>query len=126
MDSTNHPRDQKMEMIEILEFSCDIYPDLRRVKVNFTLSSFLENPNASLVLCNQGNEELVSVNIVNIFSQANEITLHIPANQNQPGEYTVKMDLFYVQEDIDGNEENQEVRIRTIPISSSSSTFSIK
>jgi predicted SnoaL-like aldol condensation-catalyzing enzyme len=126
MDPTNHHNDQELEMIDILEFSCEIYPDLRRVKVNFLLSSFLENPNASLTLINPEKEELVSVNIVNIFSQANEITLHIPANQNRPGEYQVKMDLFYLQEEMIGDEEDQEVSIKTIPIRSRLSTFSIK
>jgi len=126
MSSINHQNEQELETIYILELSCDIYPDLRRVKVSFLLSPFLENPNATLILINQEKEELVSVNIVNIFNQVNEITLHIPANRNKPGEYMVKMDLFSVQEEMTGDEENQEVNFKTIPIRSKSSTFSIK
>ena len=94
MDSINNQNDQELDTIGILEFSSELYPDLRRVKVNFLLSSFLENPNASLTLFNQDKEELVSVNIVNIFNQANEITLHIPANRTKPGEYFISPIIY--------------------------------
>jgi predicted SnoaL-like aldol condensation-catalyzing enzyme len=126
MNSIQNQNIQALEPIDILEFNCEIYPDRRRVKVFFQLSSFLVNPNASLILLNQDNEELVSVNIVNIFSQSNEITLHIPEQRNKPGEYSVNMDLFYVQEELIGDQEDQEVKIKTIPITSSSITFTIK
>jgi predicted SnoaL-like aldol condensation-catalyzing enzyme len=113
------------EPINILEFSAEIYPDLRRVKVNFLLSSFLKNPNASVKIINQVDEIITSVDIVNIFSEVNEITLHLPSNQNLPGVYVVHLDLFNIQEEpVDGKDD--QVNIITVPIKSETSTFSIQ
>jgi hypothetical protein len=129
MNIEDHPgqKNQNLEMddIEILEFSSELYPDQRRVKVVFNLSPFLVNPNASISLNNPEGDTLTSVNIVNIFSSDNEITLHIPANQNTPGIYTVNIDLFYVQEESGTGSQVDHISLKTIPLGSSSSTFSI-
>jgi predicted SnoaL-like aldol condensation-catalyzing enzyme len=117
-------KDQQMVKIEVLELSGKIYPDHRRVKVTFLLSAFQKNPNASIRLLNQNSERLAEVNIVNIFSQANEITLHIPANQNKPGDYKIELDLYYVQEEEIPGADDQ-VSLKTIPLKSISTSFSL-
>lgn len=117
-------KDQPMQEIEILEFSSEIYPDHRRVKVTFTLSAFQVNPNASIVLMNQNSDRLAEINIINIFSQANEITLHIPANQNKPGDYKIELDLFYVQEEEIPGADDQ-VSLKTIPLKSVTTSFTL-
>jgi len=117
--------DAQLDDIEILEFTSEIYPDRRRVKVNFLLSSFQVNPNAALTLFSPEGEKLASVNIVNIFSQANEITLHIPVNRNIPGEYRIEMDLFYIQEEENPSDEGDGISLKTIPLKSKTSTFSL-
>jgi hypothetical protein len=63
------------------------------------LSSFLEGPNAVITLSNEENQELATVNIVNIFSPENEITLHIPGNKKLPGNYKVNVEVFYAEEE---------------------------
>jgi hypothetical protein len=116
--------DPELKDIEVIEFSSEIYPDKRRVKINFLLSDFQVNPNAAITLVNQSEEQLAEVNIVNIFSQDNEITLHIPANQNKPGDYQIALDLFYVQEEEIPGSEGQ-VSLKTIPLKSVSTSFTL-
>ncbi|MFV1948674.1 MAG: hypothetical protein ACC633_01935 [Anaerolineales bacterium] len=117
-------QDQPLQEIEILEFSSEIYPDHRRVKVTFTLSDFQVNPNASIVLMNQNSDRLAEINIINIFNRANEITLHIPANQNKPGDYKIELDLFYVQEEEIPGADDQ-VSLKTIPLKSVTTSFTL-
>ena len=121
----NNIQNPEMDDIKILDFSTELYSDRRRVKVNFHLSPFMVNPNTTITLINEQGDTLTSVNIVNIFSTDNEITLHIPANQNDPGIYTVNMELFYVQEEDDPDPQEDTVELKTIPLGSSSSTFTI-
>ncbi len=120
----NSRSDQELEKIEILGISNEVYPDQRRVKVNFSVSSFLENPNASLKLFNQENTLLTEVNIVNIFSSTNEITLHIPAGQNKPGDYRISLELFSLSEEEIPDSDHQ-VSLETIPLQSSSTSFTL-
>lgn len=117
-------KDQQLQAIEVVEFSSEIYPDHRRVKVTFLLSDFQVNPNAFIKLLNQNGDHLAEVNIVNIFSQSNEITLHIPANQNKPGDYKIELDLFYIQEEETTGAEGQ-VSLKTIPLKSVSTSFTL-
>ena len=115
---------QQLHPIEVVEFSSEIYPDRRRVMVTFQLSAFQVNPNASIKLLNQNGERLAEVNIINIFSQANEITLHIPVNQNKPGDYKIELDLFYIQEEeIPGADDK--VSLKTIPLKSITTSFTL-
>lgn len=117
-------KDQQLQAIEVEEFSSEIYPDRRRVMVTFQLSAFQVNPNASIKLLNQNGDRLAEVNIINIFSQANEITLHIPVNQNKPGDYKIELDLFYIQEDGTPDADDQ-VSLKTIPLKSVTTSFTL-
>jgi hypothetical protein len=117
-------KDQQFQAIEVEEFSSEIYPDRRRVMVTFQLSAFQVNPNASLKLLNQNGDRLAEVNIINIFSQANEITLHIPVNQNKPGDYKIELDLFYIQEEELPGADDQ-VSLKTIPLKSVTTSFTL-
>ena len=117
-------KDQQLQAIEVEEFSSEIYPDRRRVMVTFQLSAFQVNPNASIKLLNQNGDRLAEVNIINIFSQANEITLHIPVNQNKPGDYKIELDLFYIQEEEIPDADDQ-VSLKTIPLKSITTSFTL-
>ena len=117
-------KDQQLLAIEVEEFSSEIYPDRRRVMVTFQLSAFQVNPNASIKLLNQNGDRLAEVNIINIFSQANEITLHIPVNQNKPGDYKIELDLFYIQEEEIPDADDQ-VSLNTIPLKSVTTSFTL-
>ncbi len=112
--------------IKILSFDAEPYPDGRRVKVRLLLSSFLQGPNAIINLSNQENQELASVNIVDIFSPENEITLHFPGNKKQPGSYKVNVEVFYVEEEEIERDGEQQIFFRQSLIDSASPSFSIQ
>lgn len=110
---------------DILEISTEPYPDKRRIKVLFRLSSFSSAQNIGIKLTNEENELLVTANMVNITSPDNEITLHLPANKNQPGDFTVTLELFSLIEEETGMEEGPEVRLKQTNIKSSSCSFTL-
>ncbi len=122
-NSENKPPLQ--EDIAILEFTAQIYPDNRRVKVSFLLSPFKSNPNASLTLTNQGGVQLAGVSIVNIFVPENEVTLHIPANENKTGTYSIEMTLFYLEEAALNGDGDQKISLRQIPIKTITTSLSL-
>jgi len=112
--------------IKILSFDAEPYPDDRRVKVKLLLSSFLEGPNALITLSNEENQELTSVNIVNIFTLENEFTLHIPGNKNLPGNYIVNVEVFYVEEEEIEQDGEQRLSFKQSLVDSASTSFSIQ
>ncbi|MCD6424220.1 MAG: hypothetical protein J7L35_01840 [Anaerolineales bacterium] len=117
------PEDQETD---ILEITAEPYPDKRRIKVLFRLSSFASAPNASITLTNEDNQLLVSANMVNIFNPENEITLHLPKNKNQPGEYSVTLELFSLAEEETGAEDGPKVTLKQTNIKSRSCSFTLQ
>ncbi len=109
--------------IDILEISAEPYPDKRRIKVLFRLSSFNSPPNISVTLSNEAGDNLAAAKMVNIFNPENEITLHIPATMNQPGEYTVKMVLFSIKEEEKATKDGPRIELKETNIKSSSCSF---
>jgi len=111
---------------DILELTAEPYPDKRRIKILFRLSSFSSSPNAEISLVNTENEPLVSANLVTLFNTENEITLHLPANKNQPGEYTVTLDVFsLVEEEID-DADGPKVRLEQSNLRTRSCSFTLQ
>jgi len=111
---------------DILELTAEPYPDKRRIKILFRLSSFSSSPNAEISLVNTENEPLVSANLVTLFNTENEITLHLPANKNQPGEYTVTLDVFsLVEEEID-DADGPKVRLEQSNLKTRSCSFTLQ
>ena len=111
---------------DILEITAEPYPDRRRIKVLFRLSSFSSAPNVSIKLTNEENEILVTANMVNIINPENEITLHLPANKNQPGDYIVTLDLFSLTEEETDTEDEPKVIIKQTNINTRSCSFSLQ
>ncbi|MCK5794246.1 MAG: hypothetical protein KAH12_06055 [Anaerolineales bacterium] len=111
---------------DILEITAEPYLDKRRIKVLFRLSSFASTPNASITLTNEDNQLLVSANMVNIFNTENEITLHIPKNKNQPGEYSVTLELFSLAEEETDAEDGPKITLKQTNIKSSSCSFTLQ
>lgn len=112
--------------IKILSFAAEPYPDGRRVLVRLLLSSFLEGPNAVITLSNEENQELATVNIVNIFSPENEITLHIPGNKKLPGNYIVNVEVFYAEEEEIEQDGEQRLSFKQSLVDRASISFSIQ
>lgn len=117
------PEDQETD---ILEITAEPYPDRRRIKVLFRLSSFSSAPNASIKLTNKDNQLLVSADMVNISNPENEITLHLPKNKNQPGKYSVTLELFSLAEEETGAEDGPEVTLKQTNLKSSSCSFTLQ
>jgi len=126
MNSSSPKAPPAQDDIKILSFDAEPYPDDRRVKVKLLLSSFLEGPNALITLSNKENQELTSVNIVNIFSLENEFTLHIPGNKNLPGTYIVNVEVFYVEEEEIEQDGEQRLSFKQSLVDSASTSFSIQ
>ena len=69
---------------------------------------------------------MVSANMVNIINPENEITLHLPKNKNQPGEYSVTLELFSLAEEETGAEDGPKVTLKQTNIKSSSCSFTLQ
>jgi len=117
------PEDQETE---ILVITADPYPDKRRIKVQFRLSSFSSAPNGTVTLANEDNELLVTANLVNIFSTENEITLHLPANKNMAGEYSVTLEIFSLIEAETEDADGPKVILEQTNIISNSCSFTLQ
>jgi len=113
------------EEIKILNIEAEPYPDKRRVKVKFNLSSFTQGPSALITLISN-KVPLTSVNIVNIFVPENEITLHIPGGGVIPGNYQVKLDLFFIVDAADENGEDSQILLQQSHLDNRSVTFAIQ
>ncbi len=111
---------------DILEITAQPYPDKRRIKVMFRLSSFSSAPNGTITLVNKKDELLVTADMVNIFDLETEITLHLPANKNQPGEYSVTLMLFSLTEEETEDENGPKVALKQTDIKSSSCSFTLQ
>lgn len=116
----------KNQETDILDITAEPYPDRRRIKVLFRLSSFSSAQNVSITLVNEINELLVTANMVNIFIPENEITLHLPLNKNQPGKYTVTLELFSLTEEETTGDDEPKVKIKQTNIKNRSCSFSLQ
>ncbi len=83
--------------IKILDVKAELYPDQRRVKVEFQLSGYQKSLGTTIVLTNQEGEELATANIVNVFTPHQEITLHIPGSRAKPGTFELIVSLYRLQ-----------------------------
>ena len=113
------------EEIKIMEVEVEPYPDKRRVKVKFILSSFTHGPSA-LVTLTFNDIQLASVNIVNIFVPENEITLHIPGDGVKPGTYQVELDLFFIIEAKNEDGEDSTIQLQQSHLDNTSVSFTIQ
>lgn len=112
--------------IKILSFTAEPYPDGRRVLVRLLLSSFQEGPNATINLSNEENQELATINIVNIFNPENDLTLHIPGNKKLPGNYSVDVEVFYAEEEEIEQDGEMRLSFKQSLVDSASTSFSIQ
>ena len=124
--SNSSPSPPDQEKIKIKTFIAEPYPDGRRVKIKLLLSSFQTGPNAVIIISDQNNLQLASVNIVSIFSQENEITIHIPGEKKKPGSYTASAEVFYVEEEEIEQEGKQRIDFNQSLIDSASTSFTIQ
>lgn len=114
------------EDISIVAFTAEPYPDGHRVKIKLLLSPFQNSPNAVISIFDHENQELVSVNMVSIFSPENDITIHIPGNKRQPGTYRAQVEVFFVEEEETEGEGEKQLAFRKFLIANTSTLFTIQ
>jgi hypothetical protein len=112
--------------ITILELSAELYPDQRRVKVAFRLSGYRKSLGAAIILTDPTQEEIASANIVNIFIPQNEITLHIPNSRVKPGDYSLTLSLFTLQEVESEREPGKVADLRSVSLDRKSISFTLQ
>lgn len=106
---------------KIVELTAAPYDDRRRVGVTFRLTPFSSPPGATIKVIDSNGIEQASSELVNILHLESEITLHLPADGNQPGEYQVILDLFRLEnEEVEGN---QSLQIKQVDLQSKSCSF---
>jgi len=123
------PSDQITPMdseLVIISFTAAPYPDQKRVKVNFQLSSFQQPPDATITIFGKEGEELASVDVVNISQSDNEITLHLPISHPGKGECQVELKLYNLDERQAREDEKGEVKLTTKNLSSTRTTFTLQ
>jgi hypothetical protein len=112
--------------VNILELNAEPYPDGQRVKVSLVLSSCQESPNVMITITDQKDHPLTSTNIISVFSQENEITMHLPERKRQPGTYQVKAEVYSMEEiEIEKNGDRL-VELIQSPLTSSSTSFTVQ
>jgi hypothetical protein len=124
--SNPSPSPTDEDEIKIKTFIAEPYPDGRRVKIKLLLSSFQRGPDAVIKISDQDDLQLASVNIVSIFSQENEITIHIPGNHKKPGSYNAAVEVFYIEEEEIEQEGEQRLDFKQSLIDSALTSFSIQ
>lgn len=88
------------------------YPDGRRVKLNFTLTPFLERPSVEAFVTNASGQEVASLSLIEAMDTDFDFTIHLRGPQPQ-GEHTLRLVLFYTQNDDTPTESRQVVTEET-------------
>ena len=109
---------------KVVELTAAPYNDRRRVGVTFRLSPFNSPPSARISIIDSQERELASSELINILHLESEITLHLPADGNQPGEYQVFLQLFRLEDD--ETEADQNPQIKQIDLHSISCSFLLR
>lgn len=85
------------EEVQIIDFTVQVYPDGKRVKVVVTFTPFQENPSAEIEIRSPAGQILSSVDIIETMDTQTEITLHLPGTPDA-GSYSAHLKAFYLQE----------------------------
>ncbi len=117
------PEDSQAKIVELI---AEPYPDMRRVRVAFRLSTSRKSLGSAITLNNQTGEVLASANIVNMYISQNEITLHIPAPLSKAGKYNLTLSLFTLQEVESELEPGKVGAILSNPLDSKTISFTLQ
>lgn len=89
-DETPQPPDGvKFEKLE-----ARVYPDGRRVRVDVTITPFLERPNLEFTITNADGNEVASLSVIESMDHHFEMTAHLRGPQPL-GRYLLRGELFY-------------------------------
>ncbi|MBE0409226.1 MAG: hypothetical protein IBX69_05770 [Anaerolineales bacterium] len=92
--------------VRIRQFQVNPWSDGKRVSVYLELSPFQQNPNGEIKVINADGDEVASLSIIETIDPKNEFTIHLRRAETK-GEYTVTVNIFYVDPDYEDEAEKQ-------------------
>lgn len=112
------------DQVEIREFKAEPYEDGKRVHIYLTFTPFQEDPSAEIKVFDPRGSQVANVDIIETFDPNTEITLHLPEDRAK-GEYTAKVDAFYLHQDLPEDETEQVDTPKRRMIGKAETTFEI-
>lgn len=100
------------EDVRFAEVSVRPYSDGRRVKLNFTLTPFMERPSVDIAVTNALGNEVASLSLIEAMDTEFEFTVHLRGPEPK-GEHTLHLTMFYPKSDDAPTENRQIVDERT-------------
>jgi hypothetical protein len=86
------------EQVRIRDMAIKVYPDGRRLRVEFGLTPFRDHPRIELVVTDSEGDEIVEVSIVEATDPVMSLTLHMPA-ESVGGMYTLEGRVIYPEDE---------------------------
>jgi hypothetical protein len=90
------------EEIQLESLDLAPYSDGRRVKVELTITPFMpmDRPSLEISVLDEDDNLVTSLSVVETNIHVLSLTVHLKADGQPKGQYTVRVDLYYDQEDI--------------------------
>jgi hypothetical protein len=85
---------QPPEQVKIENLAARVYPDGRRVRVDVTLTPFLERPNLEFTITNDQGTQVASLSVIETMDRRFEMTAHLRGPQ-PTGRHVLHGELFY-------------------------------
>ena len=90
-DEVPRPKDE----VQILRLAARPYPDGRRVRLDVSLTPFLERPNLEFEVFEPSGETVGAMSVIESMDHEFELTLHLRSPQPR-GKHTLRLRLFYL------------------------------
>jgi hypothetical protein len=100
------PRPRAREDVRFREVSVKPYGDGRRVKLNFTLTPFMERPSVDIAVTNALGSQVASMSLIEAMDTEFEFTVHLRGPEPR-GEHTLHLTMFYPKSDDAPTEDRQ-------------------
>ena len=118
-ENEDAPIPRAREEVRFGEVGLKPYGDGRRVKLNFTLTPFVERPSVDIAVTNTLGHEVASMSLIEAMDTEFEFTIHLRGPQPK-GEHTLHLTIFYPKNDDAPTEDRQVVdaRLQTFVVES--------
>ncbi len=90
---------QPKHKVKIEDFRVSPYADRFRVKVNLSLTPFLERPNLIITARRADGLQVSDLDVIATMHYDNEFTMHIRGVEDPTGEYVLRAELYYETRD---------------------------
>ncbi len=105
-ENEDAPIPRAREAVRFSEVVLKPYGDGRRVKLNFTLTPFVERPSVDIAVTNTLGHEVASMSLIEAMDTAFEFTIHLRGPEPK-GEHTLRLTMFYPKSDDAPTEDRQ-------------------